>query len=299
MSSQSTLVSFGLPVRNGEMRIAQVVASVLAQDHDNIELVISDNASDDGTEEICRSLARSDQRVSYHRQTENIGLNRNFAAVVALSTGEYFRWVSDDDWLAPGYASRCLAVFAEDPRFVRVTTQMSYELGDGTVGSARYEGAGLRSDDPIDRFAEMLRLQNESYLLLDPVYGLNRRELVATMKRPDLFREDEVFAARTALAGPWGHIPEILAGRSWAFQPLPRMAARLDLPAWQAKAATALQCRALLAALHEFELTPSQRRRGRLAVGRFYFRRWQRWAQRGGRKLVALRSNTWTPRTDT
>lgn len=288
MRSQGALVSFGLPVRNGETRIAQVVASVLAQDHDNIELVISDNASDDGTEEICRSLARSDRRVSYHRQAENIGLNRNFAAVVQLSTGEYFRWVSDDDWLAPSYVSRCLVAFAEDPRFVRVTTQMSYELEDGTVRSARYNGDGLRSDDPLDRFAEMLHLLNESYLLLDPVYGLNQRELVATMKRLHVFREDEVFAARTALAGPWGHIPEVLAGRSWSFEPLPRMAARLGVPAWQAKVATALQCRALLAALHEFELTPSQRRRGQLAVGRFYVRRWQRMARRGGRKLAAL-----------
>lgn len=288
MRPDGVLVSFGLPVRNGEARIEQVVASVLAQDHDNIELVISDNASDDGTEEICRSLARSDRRIAYHRQAENIGLNRNFAAVVQLSTGEYFRWVSDDDWLAPSYVSRCLAVFAEDLRFVRVTTQISYELEDGTVRSARYEGEGLRSDDPIDRFAEMLRLLNESYLLLDPEYGLNRRELVATMKRPDMFREDEVFAARTALAGPWGHIPEVLARRRWSFQPLPSMADRLGVPAWQAKVATSLQCRALLAALHEFELTPSQHRRGRLAVGRFYARRWQRLAQRGGRKLRAF-----------
>lgn len=288
MRPSSAVVSLGLPVRNGEARIEQVVASVLRQDHDNIELVISDNASDDGTEEICRSLAQSDRRVMYHRQTENIGLNRNFAAVVQLSTGEYFRWVSDDDWLAPSYVSRCLAVFAEDSRLVRVTTQMSYELDDGTVHSARYEGAGLRSDDPIDRFTEMLRLLNESHLLLDPEYGLNRRELVATMKRPDMLREDEVFAARTALAGPWGHIPEVLARRRWSFQPLPRMADRLGVPAWQAKVATALQCRALLAALHEFELTPSQRRRGQLAVGRFYVRRWQRLAQRGGRKLRAF-----------
>lgn len=287
MRSPGAVVSLGLPVRNGETRIEQVVASVLAQDHDNIELVISDNASDDGTEEICRSLARSDRRVSYHRQAENIGLNRNFAAVVQLSTGEYFRWVGDDDWLAPSYVSRCLVAFAEDSRFVRVTTQMSYELDDGTVRSARYEGENLRSDDPIDRFAEMLRLLNESYLLLDPVYGLNRRELVATMKRPNMFREDQVFAARTALAGPWGHIPEVLARRHWSFQPLPRMADRLGVPAWQAKVATVLQCRALLAALHEFELTPSQHRRGRLAVGRFYVRRWQRLAQRGGRKLRA------------
>lgn len=287
MRSPGAVVSLGLPVRNGETRIEQVVASVLAQDHDNIELVISDNASDDGTEEICRALARSDRRVSYHRQAENIGLNRNFAAVVQLSTGEYFRWVCDDDWLAPSYVSRCLVAFAEDSRFVRVTTQTSYELEDGTVRSARYEGESLRSDDPIDRFAEMLRLLNESYLLLDPVYGLNRRELVATMKRPDMFREDEVFAARTALAGHWGHIPEILARRRWSFQPLPRMADRLGVPAWQAKVATVLQCRALLAALHEFELTPSQHRRGRLAVGRFYVRRWQRLAQRGGRRLRA------------
>ena len=59
------------PRRNGERRLAGAVASVLAQPYGRLELVISDNASTDGTEEICRGLAGADPRVRYHRQPEN------------------------------------------------------------------------------------------------------------------------------------------------------------------------------------------------------------------------------------
>ena len=78
MSNPGTPVSIGLPVRNAGDRIADVVRSVLAQDHQNLELLITDNASTDGTEEVCRELARSDSRIAYHRQPQNIGLLNNF-----------------------------------------------------------------------------------------------------------------------------------------------------------------------------------------------------------------------------
>ena len=61
------------------------VRSVLDQEYGRLELVISDNASDDGTEEICREFARSDARVRYHRQPQNIGLVPNFNAVLHLA----------------------------------------------------------------------------------------------------------------------------------------------------------------------------------------------------------------------
>ena len=105
MLAPEPLVSIGLPVRNGERYLGEAVRSVLDQEYGRLELVISDNASDDGTEEICREFARSDARVRYHRQSQNIGLVANFNAVLHLATGTYFKWMGDDDWLTPTYVS--------------------------------------------------------------------------------------------------------------------------------------------------------------------------------------------------
>src|SRR5262245_37698315 len=114
MPSSDVLVSVGLPVRNGEHRLTGVVKSVLGQDHENLELVISDNASTDGTEEVCRELARGDSRIVYIRQPENIGLLNNFIAAMRAARGTYYRWVGDDDWLAPSCVSRCVEAYAAD-----------------------------------------------------------------------------------------------------------------------------------------------------------------------------------------
>ena len=52
----TALASIALPVHNGGLGLARVVESVLAQSHSDLELVISDNASTDETQEICRRL---------------------------------------------------------------------------------------------------------------------------------------------------------------------------------------------------------------------------------------------------
>ena len=76
------LVSVGLPVRNAEDRVATAIRSVLEQDHADLELVVSDNASTDGTEDVCRELARSDPRVRYVRQPLDLGILGNFRATL-------------------------------------------------------------------------------------------------------------------------------------------------------------------------------------------------------------------------
>ncbi|WP_182898248.1 glycosyltransferase family 2 protein [Microbispora sp. H10830] len=288
MSSHDTLVSVGLPVRNAAGRLREVVESVLAQDHENLELIISDNASTDGTEEVCRELARSDGRIRYRRQAENIGLLNNFKSVIRLAEGPYFRWVGDDDRLDPRCVSRSLDLFAEDERLILVTTQIAYKGPDGRTETAAYEGAALRSGDPVERFAEMLRMLNESHLMIDPLYGLMRREAVLPIPRRNMLREDEVFAAKLALAGPWGHVAEVLGHRNWKHETMPVLARRLGVPSWQAHFATTLQCREMLRWLKQAPLTPEQRARARAAVYRMYARRQRRVAVRRGRKAARL-----------
>ena len=286
--NSDTLVSIGLPIRNAGSRVAEVVRSVLVQDHERVELVISDNASTDDTEEVCRKLASSDRRITYHRQVENIGLLNNFRYAIRAAHGDFFRWIGDDDRLEPTFVSRCLGEFAVDPRLLLVTTGVAYTGPDGATESAGYDGTGLSSDDPVDRLVEMLRLLNQSHLLIDPLYGMVRRAPVAAMPRRNMLREDEVFAARLALAGPWSHVPDVLAHRNWRRERIRSVAARLGVPGWQSHFSTTLQVREILRWLDEVELTSQQRRRARGAVYRMYLRRQQRTIAHRGRKLLHL-----------
>src|SRR5262245_33646269 len=120
------LVSIGLPVRNGAKTIGAVAESVLGQKFGDLELLISDNASTDDTEAVCRDLVRADPRVRYQRHPENVGLLNNFIATQLAARGTYVRWISDADRLEPGYVDACLEAFAADPRVILVTTGMAY-----------------------------------------------------------------------------------------------------------------------------------------------------------------------------
>ncbi len=92
-------VSIGMPVYNGEIFIREALDSLLAQTFTNFELIISDNASTDGTESICLNYAEQDSRIRYIRQRENISALPNFQFVLGEARGKYFMWAAcDDKW---------------------------------------------------------------------------------------------------------------------------------------------------------------------------------------------------------
>jgi glycosyltransferase involved in cell wall biosynthesis len=111
-------VSIGLPVYNGENYLAETLDSILAQTFTDFEVIISDNASTDRTETICRQYAAQDRRIRYLRNTSNLGAAKNYNRVFELSQGEYFKWNGHDDPLAPVFLERCVAVLDRHPGVV-------------------------------------------------------------------------------------------------------------------------------------------------------------------------------------
>lgn len=280
------LVSIGLPVRNGARLLPEVLRSALSQDHQDVEVVVCDNASTDDTEQVCRQAARDDPRVIYHRHPTDVGLLNNFVATMRRARGDFFRWIGDGDTLDPTYVSRCLAAFRQDERRVLVTTQIGYVGPDRATATARYEGTDLSSTHPLTRFREILLLLNESYLLIDPLYGMMRRATIAGLPRVNGYREDQLLAVRLALAGPWGHVPDVLAWRRQEPEGAVAVARKLGVPRWQIHLSTALLCRDLLRLVQRGDLDPATRRRARIAIVRFYARRHQRVAARRVRRLA-------------
>jgi glycosyltransferase involved in cell wall biosynthesis len=120
------LVSIGMPLYNAERHLAEALDSLLAQDYQNLELIISDNASSDATEGICRAYAARDTRISYHRAETNHGAVWNFNRVSELAAGEYFMWAAHDDIRAPGFVSSCVAALEARPEAVLCCTEVGF-----------------------------------------------------------------------------------------------------------------------------------------------------------------------------
>jgi glycosyltransferase involved in cell wall biosynthesis len=108
-------VSIGLPVYNGDEFVEESIESLLSQSFRDFELLISDNASTDRTEEICRRFAERDKRVQYWRNSKNIGGMRNADLTFERARGEYFRWAAHDDVCEPTMLERLVAELDAHP----------------------------------------------------------------------------------------------------------------------------------------------------------------------------------------
>jgi glycosyltransferase involved in cell wall biosynthesis len=115
MSSTAPKVSIGLAVYNGEAYLKEAVDSILTKRFTDFELIISDNASTDRTEKLCRAYAAQDERVRYHRNPTNIGGANNENQTCANGSGQYFRWAAHDDVCAPTLLEKCVAALDENP----------------------------------------------------------------------------------------------------------------------------------------------------------------------------------------
>ena len=108
-------VSIGMPVYNGAAFLRESLDSLLSQTYEDFELVISDNGSTDGTQNICRAYATEDVRIRYYREEENRGAAWNYNRVFELARGEYFKWAAHDDVHAPTFLERCVEVVDNNP----------------------------------------------------------------------------------------------------------------------------------------------------------------------------------------
>jgi glycosyltransferase involved in cell wall biosynthesis len=118
VDGRAPVVSIGLPVYNGGRFLTQALDSMLGQSFQDVELIISDNASTDETAAICQAYALRDPRVRYIRQAENIGAPRNWNFVAEQARGKYFKWSTANDFCADSMLEKCVAAMECDSRIV-------------------------------------------------------------------------------------------------------------------------------------------------------------------------------------
>ncbi|MGZ3790570.1 MAG: glycosyltransferase family 2 protein, partial [Bacteriovorax sp.] len=104
-------LSILMTVYNGEKYLASALDSLLGQDFEDFELIVVDDASNDGSYNICSKYAENDARIKLYKNETNKGLLRNFNYSFSLANREYVMWADQDDLWESDFASSCLAEF--------------------------------------------------------------------------------------------------------------------------------------------------------------------------------------------
>ena len=112
-------ISILIPVYNGECHLAECLESVLGQDFHDVEILIADDGSNDGSQKIIEQFAARDPRIRWWKNHRNLGLTANANACLREASGEYIKFVHQDDVLLTPTALRKM-VFAlnENPAAV-------------------------------------------------------------------------------------------------------------------------------------------------------------------------------------
>jgi glycosyltransferase involved in cell wall biosynthesis len=200
-------VSIGMPVYNGERYVAEAIESLLAQTFRDFELIVSDNASHDGTEAICRAIAAKDARVRYVRQSENRGAAWNYNFVVGEARGRYFKWAAADDVCLPTYLERCLEVLEASPDVILCYAQTTIIDEHGTQLRPYDDQLHLVSPDPVERKRALSALIGEC----NAVFGLIRIEVLRrTAMIASYSGADVGLLTELSLYGKFVQVPERL-----------------------------------------------------------------------------------------
>ena len=207
MGRQRPLVSVGMPVYNEQRYIGAALRCILSQTFEDFELIIGDNASTDGTREICQAVEAGDPRVKYHRHDSNIGSIANFNRVFELARGEYFVWASGHDLRSEHFLARSVEVLEGDRSVVLTYPRARWIEADGT--ESRLIG-GCVETRGLDRVsAAHVVLWGLAYAY--PIYGLMRAD---ALRRTSVMRNvvgpDIVLLLELSLLGAFAQIAEPL-----------------------------------------------------------------------------------------
>lgn len=200
-------LSVGLPVYNGEDLLPEAIEAILGQSYKDFELIISDNASTDGTAEICRRYSAEDSRVRYIRQSRNIGLVANHNFLVGVARGEFFKWASHDDLYARDFLQRCVGALDEHPEAALAHAWcVLLDMANATpIKFFKYPEATASPQAPL-RFRSVLFEGKGEW-----IYAVYRTSILRqTPLHATYHSGDRTLIAELALHGPLCQIPDWL-----------------------------------------------------------------------------------------
>jgi GT2 family glycosyltransferase/O-antigen/teichoic acid export membrane protein len=201
-----------IPVYNGEDYIEECIMSILRQDHQDLQVIVRDNQSTDGTVECVKRLM-DDPRVSLIQNDKNLGSFGNFNACLdSVETDSYMVLCSDDLFYKTDALSRAWKVLSENPDVSVVYSDLAYIDGDSEYVTKRcFYREGRFSNDQVARqtiiggrnlfsFPVLIRSSARNGYYYDPALS---------------YMGDVDFSIKLAHSGNSWHLPDMLIGNRY------------------------------------------------------------------------------------
>jgi glycosyltransferase involved in cell wall biosynthesis len=211
-------VIIGSPLFNHADHFPQAIESILGQTFTDFAVVLVDDVSSDGTPALAREYAARDRRVSYHRNSERLGLVENSQKAFAIAReqhpeAQYFAWASDHDLWHQRWLEQLVETLEAHPD-VLLAYPLNRRIGpDGDLLKRKpwvFDTFGETNRGR--RFRTAIRRMRAGNM----VYGLYR---IAALQRAGVYRRivvpDRLLLAELSLYGQFKQVPEVLWFRRW------------------------------------------------------------------------------------
>ena len=137
MVSLQPLVSIIIATYNGEKYLQQQLTTIINQTYKNIEIIICDDASTDGTIEIIKEFSKKNRNVSYFINEKNKGVNKNFEEGFLKANGDFIAIADQDDiWLPDKIETQILLFTSQD---ILLTHSTSIRFSGNNLPTKRYQ----------------------------------------------------------------------------------------------------------------------------------------------------------------
>ncbi len=177
---RETLLSVIIPVYNVEEYLVKCVESILGQTYRNLEVILVDDGSKDGSGRICDELAAKDPRVRVIHQ-ENGGLSKARNAGIEAANGEYLTFVDSDDWIEADAYEHLLNLM--DKYQVKLVCGGNFDVdggtGEKTLGLTPAKEEVITTEEMV---ARMFLWQGCDSSACDKIY---HRSLLETFRYPE------------------------------------------------------------------------------------------------------------------
>ncbi|MBW1989209.1 MAG: glycosyltransferase family 2 protein [Deltaproteobacteria bacterium] len=201
-AQKKPLVSIGLPVYNEARFLEQTLTSLLSQDYNELEVLLSDNASTDKTLEIARRFAKKDGRLKIHAFSKNQGARTNFLQVRKMARGTYLMMAGGHDLWSENNVSSCVRLLESNPGAVLAFGSSVWIDGEGEVINRETGYTDTRGLDAMGRFFSVF------WGNMHPFYGVIRKSAIDKVGEiPNTPGGDLLFLAKLSLMGDFLHAP--------------------------------------------------------------------------------------------
>jgi len=202
----------GMLAYNRAEYVTIALESLLGQTCGDFVLLVQDDGSSDGTDEIIESYARDDPRVHFERNAENLGVVQNWRKAFRRA-GElypdapYFAWATDHDVWHPRWLERLVEELDDHPEVVLTYPYATRVSGEGEVIQLPWAFETWGIEPRRERLLSAVRGMAAG----DMIYGLYRREALA---RAGVYRAvvgaDRLVLSELSLHGQYKQVPELL-----------------------------------------------------------------------------------------